>query len=327
MSETTRATFRTVFLDFDSTDHHDLDLHYLQNSCQELMVWGHTSPEQRLAHIADAEIIISNKVVLDAPLLHALAGQIRLICVAATGTNNVDLAVARQLGIPVTNVRDYASQSVAEHVIALIFALRRQLPAYQQALQRGDWQRSPHFCLLDYPMSEVSGSTLAIIGHGVLGQATAHLAQAIGMKVLIAEHPHQTPRAGRVRFEDALAQADVVSLHCPLTAETRDLINAERLRLMKPSTLLINTARGGIVNETDLLKALQEGWIAGAGVDVLSQEPPTADALLLQTQLPNLLITPHVAWASRKARQTLIDQLADIITSWQQTGVVLNQVN
>ena len=327
MSETMRTTFKTVFLDLESTDHHDLDLHYLQNSCKELRIWGHTSPEQRLAHIADAEIIISNKVVLDAPILHTLAGQIRLICVAATGTNNVDLAVARQLGIPVTNVRDYASQSVAEHVIALIFALRRQLPAYQQALQRGAWQRSPHFCLLDYPMSEVSGSTLAIIGHGILGQATAHLAQAIGMKVVIAEHPHHNPRAGRVRFEEALAQADVVSLHCPFTAETRDLINAERLRLMKPSALLINTARGGIVNETDLLKALQEGWIAGAGIDVLSQEPPTVDALLLQTQLPNLLITPHVAWASRKARQTLIDQLADIITSWQQTGVVLNRVN
>ncbi len=176
-------------------------------------------------------------------------------------------------------------------------------------------------------MSEVAGSTLAIIGHGVLGQATAQLAQAIGMKVIVAEHPHRIPRAGRVRFEDALALADVVSLHCPLTTETHDLLNAERLRLMKPSALLINTARGGIVNEADLLKALREGWIAGAGIDVLVKEPPTTDALLLQAPLPNLLITPHIAWASRKARQTLIDQLADIITSWQQTGVVLNQVN
>ena len=320
-----KATAKAVFLDLDSTSHNDLDLNRLHQACGELRTWGHTLPEQRLAHIADAEIIISNKVVLDAPVLHALAGQVKLICVAATGTNNIDIVTARALGITVTNIRNYASQSVAEHVMAMIFALRRQLPAYQQALQRGDWQRSQHFCLLDYPMSEIAGSTLAIIGYGALGQATAKLAQAVGMQIMIAEQPHQAVRAGRVAFETALAQADVLSLHCPLTEQTRDLINAERLRLMKPSALLINTARGGIVNEAALRTALQEGWIAGAGMDVLVTEPPKADALLLNVPLPNLLITPHVAWASRKARQTLIDQLAHIMTSWQQ-GIAVNVV-
>ena len=316
---------KAVFLDLDSTSHHDLDLSALHGCCAPLVTWGATTLAQRLAHIGDAQIIISNKVLLDAPLLHALKDQVQLICVAATGTNNVDLVTAQQLGIPVTNIRDYASQSVAEHVMAMIFALRRQLPAYQQALQRGEWQNSPHFCLLNYPMDDIAGSQLAIIGYGNLGQATAKLAQAIGMEILIAEQPGQTPRPGRLAFETAVAQADMISLHCPLTANTRDLFNAERLRLMKPSALLINTARGGIVNEADLLQALQQGWIAGAAVDVLTQEPPHADAVLLQTALPNLLVTPHVAWASRKARQTLVDQLASIITRFQQ-GEWMNRV-
>lgn len=316
---------KAAFLDLDSTSHDDLDLSALQSCCNPLITWGATTLAQRLDHIGDAQIIISNKVVLDAQLLHALKDQIQLICVAATGTNNVDLVTAQQLGIPVTNIRDYASQSVAEHVMAMIFALRRQLPAYQQALQRGEWQQSPHFCLLNYPMDDIAGSQLAIIGYGNLGQATAKLAQAIGMEILIAEQPGQTPRPGRLAFEAAVAQADVISLHCPLTANTRDLFNAERLRLMKPSALLINTARGGIVNEADLVQALQQGWIAGAAVDVLMQEPPHADAVLLQTALPNLLVTPHVAWASRKARQTLVDQLASIITRFQQ-GEWMNRV-
>lgn len=314
-----------VFLDLGCTSHDDLDLTRLQTACGTLKTWSQTLPGERLQHIGNASIVISNKVILDRPLLRSLAIQVKLICVAATGTNNIDLQAAQEFNIPVTNIRDYASQSVAEHVIAMIFALRRQLPAWQQALQQGEWHRSPHFCLLDYAMPQVAGSTLAIIGHGVLGKAVEKTAQALGINVIIAEHPGKPVREGRVNFETALQQADIISLHCPLTNETRNLINAERLLLMKPGAILINTARGGIVDETALLQALKTGHLAGAGIDVLEQEPPQENSPLLREPLPNLIVTPHVAWASRNARQTLVDQLADIIESWK-AGELRNRV-
>lgn len=315
-----------VFLDLGSTNRNDLDLSRLHKACGLLRTWPHTLPNQCRQHIGSANIIISNKVVLDRALLRDLATQLQLICVAATGTNNVDLDAAQEFAIPVTNIRDYASQSVAEHAIAMIFALRRQLPAWQQALHQGEWQRSPHFCLLDYAMPQIAGSTLAIIGHGVLGSAVEKSAKALGIQVIIAERPGQAPRMGRVAFEEALALADIVSLHCPLTAETRNLIDAHRLSLMKPGAILINTARGGLVDEQALLNALQTGQLAGAGIDVLEREPPAENSLLLREALPNLIITPHIAWASRNARQTLIDQLADVIESWKAGGALLNRV-
>lgn len=315
-----------VFLDLGCTSRDDLDLNRLQQACGSLQTWSQTSPEQCRQHIGSANIVISNKVVLDRPLLRELASQVQLICVAATGTNNIDLEAAQEFAIPVTNIRDYASQSVAEHVIAMIFALRRQLPAWQQALQQGEWQRSPHFCLLDYAMPQIAGSTLAIIGHGVLGSTVEKSAKALGIHVIIAERPGQMPRAGRVAFEEALAQADIVSLHCPLTDQTRNLMDAQRLNLMKPDAILINTARGGLVDEQALLDALKSGRLAGAGIDVLAQEPPQESPLLLDEPLPNLIVTPHVAWASRSARQTLIDQLADIIGGWKAGGELPNRV-
>lgn len=314
-----------VFLDLGSTSHHDLDLSKLEKACTTLTLYDFTTPEQVLEHIGKAEIVISNKVILNATTLQTLAKQLKLICIAATGTNNVDLQAAQTLGIPVTNIRDYASQSVAEHVIALIFTLKRQLLAYQQAVQQGAWQRSPHFCLLDYPITPIAESTLGIVGYGTLGQATARLAEKLGMQILIAERPQQTPRSGRLAFEQVLQQADILSLHCPLTTETQQMINSERLSLMQPNALLINTARGGLVDEAALLQALKQGVIAGAGIDVLTQEPPKADSLLLQQQLPNLIITPHIAWASLPARQTLIDQLATIIEQFKQ-GHSMNRV-
>ncbi len=316
-----------VFLDYESTSRDDLDLTRLQSVCGSLKLWPHTTLQQRLQHIGEAEVIISNKVMLDAHLLASLRDQIKLVCIAATGTNNIDINAAERFGIPVTNIRNYGTQSVAEHVIALIFALTRQLPAWQQAIQRGDWQRSPHFCLLDYPITEIAGKTLGIVGSGTLGEATAQLAQAVGMQILRAERPDAPHiRPDRVSLDELCARADVISLHCPLTAQTQNLIDAQRLRQMKPSAILINTARGGIVNEPDLLVALQTGVIAGAALDVLVTEPPGADAVLLQQTLPNLLITPHIAWASQRARQTLLDQLADIIGGWQR-GELLNQVS
>lgn len=318
---------QTVFLDFASTSRHDLDLTQLEQACGTLNLWEDTNPDTLLEHIDQAEIVISNKVLINAATLQVLKDQVKLICVAATGTNNVDLVAARNLGIPVCNVRNYGSHSVAEHCIGLIFALARQIPAYHQAVQAGIWHKSKHFCLLDYPITEVAGKTLGIIGYGALGQATAKLATAIGMKVIIAERLDAcTIRPDRVSLEDLLAQADVISLHCPLTEQTKEFINAQRLKQMKPSALLINSARGGLIHEADLVAALQNGTIAGAGLDVLSIEPPTEANPLLQQSLPNLIITPHVAWATRKARQTLLDQMAEIISSFQQ-GKLLNQVN
>lgn len=317
---------KAVFLDLGSTSHDDLDLSRLHTACGELTSWNQTRLEQRLQHIQNADIIISNKVILDAEILEQLQGQIKLICIAATGTNNVDLNAAKALNIPVTNIRDYASQSVAEHVMALIFALYRQLPSWQHDVPRGAWSLSPHFCLLNPPIRDIAGATLGIVGYGVLGQAVAAHAQALGMQVIVAERPTaDSVRAGYMAFDDVLAQADIISLHCPLSPETANLFDAQRLQQMKAGAILINTARGGIVDEIALLQALQSGHLAGAGMDVLAQEPPPADHPLLHAQLPNLLITPHVAWASRSARQTLINQLAEIIERWQH-GDILNRV-
>lgn len=318
---------QAVFLDYASTSHDDLDLTRLRHACGQLQLWEATQADNLLEHIGQAEIVISNKVILNAATLTALKDQIKLICVAATGTNNIDLAVAQQLGIPVCNVRNYGNRSVAEHCLSLIFALARQLPAYHQAVQAQAWQKSKHFCLLDYPITEVAGKTLGIIGYGSLGQTTAELAAAVGMQILVAERlDAPTVRTGRVSLHELLARADFISLHCPLTEQTKAFINAERLQYMKPSAFLINTARGGLICEADLLTALQTHQIAGAALDVLSLEPPTTDNPLLQTSLPNLIITPHIAWASRSARQTLIEQLADIISSFQ-TNHLINQVN
>lgn len=318
---------QAVFLDYASTSHHDLDLTRLQQACGQLQLWEDTSPDNLLEHIGQAEIVISNKVLLNAASLHALKTQIKLICVAATGTNNIDLSTAKQLGIPVCNVRNYGNQSVAEHCLSLIFALARQLPAYHQAVQAQAWQNSKHFCLLDYPITEVAGKTLGIIGYGSLGQATAQLAAAVGMKILVAERLDAlNVRPDRVNLNALLASADFISLHCPLTEQTKELINADRLKQMKTSAFLLNTARGGLICEADLLVALQTGQIAGAALDVLTLEPPTPDNLLLQSSLSNLIITPHIAWASRPARQTLIDQLADIISGFQANSLI-NQIN
>lgn len=318
---------QAVFLDYASTSHDDLDLTRLRHACGQLQLWEATQADNLLEHIGQAEIVISNKVILNAATLTALKDQIKLICVAATGTNNIDLAVAQQLGIPVCNVRNYGNRSVAEHCLSLIFALARQLPAYHQAVQAQAWQKSKHFCLLDYPITEVAGKTLGIIGYGSLGQATAELAAAVGMQILVAERlDAPTVRTGRVSLHELLARADFISLHCPLTEQTKAFINAERLQYMKPSAFLINTARGGLICEADLLTALQTHQIAGAALDVLSLEPPTTDNPLLQTSLPNLIITPHIAWASRSARQTLIEQLADIISSFQANHLI-NPVN
>lgn len=308
---------RIVFLDLETTYRNDLNLEQL-HACGNLITHQTTTPEQVQTHIGDAEIVITNKVVIDASTIQSIHQQVKLICIAATGTNNVDLEAASAFNIPVTNVRDYGTQSVAEHVISLIFSLNRSIPAYQQAINTGQWQKSQQFCLLDYPIREVSGLKLCIVGYGVLGQATARLAKALGMQILIAEQPNKSPREGRLKFEEALAQADIVSLHCPLTEETKHLIDTQAFEIMKSDAILINTARGGIVHEQALVEALTSGKIAAAATDVLTQEPPTQGNILLEKSLPNLMVTPHIAWASQTARQTLVDQLVSIIKTFQE---------
>jgi len=275
-----------------------------------------TAPYEIAGRLRDATIAITNKVPLRAEVLARLP-RLRLIAEAATGVNNIDVGWCREHGIAVANIRNYAVHAVPEHVFMMILALRRNLLAYRGDLERGLWQQSDQFCLFTHPVHDIHGSTLGVIGHGVLGQSVAQMAKAFGMKVLFAEHQGATEvRPGFTPFEQVLAESDVVTLHVPLTDATRNLIGADEFRQMKPSALLINAARGGVVDEAALAEALREGRIAGAGCDVLSEEPPRAGNPLLELDLPNLILTPHIAWASREAMQILADQLIDNIEAF-----------
>jgi len=312
-----------VFLDLASVDNEDLDLIQLEDVLDEWDFYPHTEAPQLASRLQAAEVVVSNKVMLTREVL-AAADKLRLICVAATGTNNVDLDAARELGITVTNVRAYGTASVVQHVFALILSLQRRLPAYQQAVRQGRWQQSDFFCLLDFPIEELTGKVLGIVGYGELGQAVAKTAACFDMQVRIAQRNTEDSRPERLPLEALLAEADVLSLHCPLTEENRGMIGEAQLRLMKPGAILINAARGGLVDETALAKALEQGWIAAAGIDVLEQEPPDGSSPLL-ADIPNLILTPHIAWASRTARQRLLNQLIDIIRDYR-TGTVRNRI-
>lgn len=264
----------------------------------------------------DATIAVSNKVPLTAENLAPLKN-LRMIAVCATGTNNVDLEYCRKKNIVVSNIRDYATHSVPEHVFTLILALRRNLVGYREDVNNGLWQKSEQFCLFTRPILDLNGSTLGVVGHGALGKATAKLGEAFGMRMLIAEHKNAAAvRLGYTAFENVLSDSDVISLHCPLTPATRNLIGHEELRKMRRHALLINTARGGLVDETALAAALREGIIGGAGFDVLNTEPPRTGNPLLDPSLPNFILTPHVAWASRDAMQIMADQLVDNIEAF-----------
>jgi len=304
-----------VFLDRDSLDRGDLDFSMLDALPTDWQFYAQTHPEDLQERISDATVIITNKVVIDEAAMQA-APKLKLICVAATGYNNVDIGAAQRHGITVCNVRGYATPSVSQHVFALILSLSIHLVSYRQAVMRGDWQKSLHFCLLDYPIEELAGKTLGIVGHGELGKAVAHIAEAFGMNVIISQRPgtYEIPE-GRVSFEQLLEQSDIVTLHCPLTPETHHLIGHDELRKMKSTALLINTARGGIVEEQALADALRDGYIAGAGVDVLNEEPPKQNPLLAD-DIPNLIVTPHIAWASRASRQRLLTEIGHNIQAF-----------
>lgn len=298
---------RCVVLDHASLSPEDLDWRGFEALGLELVCHSGTAKAEVASHLADAAIAVTNKVVIDAAVM-AECPTLKLICVTATGTNNIDREAARARGIAVCNAQGYATPSVVQHTWSLILALTTRLSDYQAAIARGDWVRSPMFCLLDYPIAELAGQTLGIVGYGELGQAVARVAPAFGMEVLVAQIPGRPPKPGRLPLSTVLAEADVLSLHCPLTEDTRGLIGARELARMKRGALLINTARGGIVDEYALAAALTTGHLGGAGVDVLSAEPPPAGHPLLKPGLPNLVLSPHNAWASRPARQRLLDQ-------------------
>lgn len=300
--------YNIVFLDAASLG--DADLAALQQPGCELQLFPYSAPADIVDRLQHADIAIVNKCRLDAAVLAQLP-RLKAIMVAATGMDNIDLTAAATQGIQVFNVKDYAGTAVPQHVFALLLALSNQLCQYQQAVQRGDWSRSQNFCLLDYPMFELAGKTMVIVGYGSLGQATAELAKAFGMRVLIAERPDVTEvRPGRIAFNNALALADVLSLHCPLTPATQHLINRERLAQLKAGAVLINTARGGLIETEALIAALKSGQLLAAALDVLETEPPPAEHPLLQCRLPNLLLTPHIGWASREARTRMVLKIA-----------------
>lgn len=298
-----------VFLDLDSIDRDDLDLSKL-NAVVDSWQWHGLVKEGELDEVlASADVVVSNKVLLTDERL-SKAKHLKLVCIAATGTNNIDLEAAARNNIAVCNVDGYATPSVVQHVFTLLLALTTRFNEYTTAVKDGAWSRSRFFCLLDYPIRELAGKTIGIVGYGHLGKAVASIAEAFGMKVLLAKRNIEDERPGRVALHDLLPQVDVLSLHCPLTAETRGLIAADELALMKKDAVLINTARGGLVDEDALLEALKLQQIGGAGLDVLETEPPPAGYPILKAELPNLVITPHTAWASRESRQRLLDEIA-----------------
>jgi glycerate dehydrogenase len=282
----------------------------------EWIEFGESSQDQVVERLRGATIAISNKLALREPELSQLP-ELKLIAIAATGSDNIDLDYCRRHGIAVSNARGYAVNSVPEHVLMMILALRRNLLAYRADVQNGLWQQSKQFCLLTHELHDISGSTLGIIGHGSIGKAMARLGESLGMRVLISEHKHaEAIREGRTSFEVTLRQSDVISLHCPLTDETRDMFQRAEFEMMKPNALLINTARGALVEDAALIEALQKGSIAGAGYDALREEPPRQGSPLLDLNLPNFIVTPHVAWASNEAVQALADQVIDNIEAF-----------
>ena len=282
-----------------------------------------TAEQEVVGRLQGATVAITNKVPLRAAAIAQLP-DLKMVAIAATGSDNVDLAACRERGIVVSNIRNYSTVSVPEHCFALLLALRRNLRAYIADVEAGQWERSTRFCLLDHPIGDLAGSRLGIVGYGALGKQVAHLARAFGMEVCATSRsPIGDSGVIQLELDGLLRTSSVVSLHLPLTEQTRHLIGARELGLMRRDALLINTARGGLVDEAALAEALQAGQIAGAGFDVLSKEPPLPDNPLLRLRLPNFILTPHVAWASGGAMQRLADMLVDNIEAWE-SGRPLN---
>ncbi len=312
---------RTVFLDFASLHPEDLNTQHLSAYLDNIEYWSHSAGDKIAARLAEAEVAVVNKIQLTRADLEQ-AQRLKLICLAATGSDNVDLQAAQELGIAVTNIRDYCTPSVVQHVFTLILTLNQHLDAHRAQVRDGGWQNSLDFCLLEPGFTELRDKTLGLIGLGALGRGVADVARAFGMRVVAARLPWRTTHAAsadkqgaqRLPLHELLPQADIVSLHCPLTDDTRHMIDAAALELMQRHALLINTARGALIDSDALAHALQNGLIAGAGIDVLPEEPPVNGDPLLDylgsaEQPQNLIVTPHIAWSARESRQRALDQI------------------
>jgi glycerate dehydrogenase len=317
---------KAVLLDCDSLGPNDLDLSALLALPIDWTIYPDTSPDEVSERIADADIVLTNKAPITALSL-SQASRLKMISIMATGTNAVDLQAAAQYQVAVCNAVKYGTGSVVQHVWALILALTTKLTDCQRAAVDGTWQQSSLFCLLDFPVEELQGKVLGIVGAGELGCAVAKVAEAFGLEVIYAALPgREYADQQRVELKAFLGRADIVSLHCPLTDETVNLIDDAELALMKPSAILINTARGGVVNEVALKQALLKGEIAGAGVDVLTNEPPREGNPLLDNRIPNLLVTPHCAWVARQSRQRLVDQTVENLRAFLKGEPLLRAV-
>jgi glycerate dehydrogenase len=299
---------KAVFLDYDTVSNGDLDTSGLSAAVDDLQLCE--SDDSKIAgRIRDAEIVLLNKVELSRALLQN-APNLKLVAVAGTGTDNIDVAAARELGVAVCNVRGYCTSAVVQHVWALILSLTQHVSDYARLAQNGSWTRDEVRTVLSHPIRELNGRIFGVVGWGELGRGAAKVAEAFGMRVVIANRRGEKPSPERMELAQLLAVSDIVSLHCPLNDSTRGLIGERELALMKPDALLINTARGALVDGNALMLALKAGKLGGAGIDVLPQAPPLNGDPLLAADIPHLIVTPHVAWAARESRQRCLDEMA-----------------
>ncbi len=310
---------RAVFLDYETVSNGDLDAAVLTRIVQATTFYASTSESQIIARLGEADIVLLNKLKLSQAEL-AAARELKLIALAATGTDNVDLHAAKERGIAVCNIRGYCTSSVVQHAWAMILSLTQHLSEYGRLATDGSWVRAEERTVLAHPIRELAGRTLGVVGWGELGRGVAKAADAFGMRVLIGSRPGAAREPGRVPLAELLATSDVVSLHCPLTPSTRGMIGARELALMKPDAVLINTARGALIDGHALARALKEGRLAGAGIDVLPQEPPIDGDPLTDPTLPNLILTPHIAWAAREARQRCLEEMAANVQDFLRGG-------
>jgi len=311
---------KAIFLDYATVSFRgDLDPAPLHRALPGIEIRDNTRQQDVASCIAGNAVVLLNKLRLTREIIEATPS-LRLVALTATGTNNVDLAAASERGIGVCNLRDYCTASVVQHVFGTLLMLTQRLREYDGLVRSGAWQRGEQFCLLDFPIRELTGRTLGIVGHGALGRGVAHAAGAFGMNVVVANRPGDDRQPGRMDLDELLPMADVLSLHCPLTPATQGLIGAAQLARMKPDAVLINTARGALVDSMALADALRGGRLGGAAIDVLQQEPPVDGDPLLAGDIPNLVVTPHVAWAAREARQRCLDELAANVEDFRRGG-------
>lgn len=312
---------RSVFLDYATvTFGGDLDPKPLLDALPGLELHDYTPDERVDERIAGREIVLINKSRITRERIERNP-QLKLVALTATGTNNVDLDAARERGVAVCNIRDYCTPSVVQHVWAVLLALTHKVREYDRALKSGAWERAEQFTMLDYPTRELAGRTLGIVGYGTLGHGVAKVAEAFGMRVLLANRVGGSPEPGRVDLHALLPQVDALTLHCPITPATQNLIGARELSLMKPDAVLVNTARGGLVDAAALARALRERRIGGAAIDVLVTEPPVGGNPLLAPDIPNLIVTPHTAWAARESRQRAVNEMAANVVDFLRGGM------